>query len=252
MSTLPPMPLLNLPEAEHIGPDADLPAGGQTSSFGDGGGTSSLLNEDTPPAINTVVPAPLRVDVEYNQVSHNAIGGLEWTISDTSTPIFVTNIQAEQWNKLLQDVSNIKITLNNIDKKLDNILTKDSAPKGPPIIKNPFEKLDEFTTFDESLLNNDELQLKLKCHLVRGVGGKVPEVVSGMLKKLFTDKLALDISLKGYKGNYNFSATVSFKVMSDSAMDKIPDVTEKEISKAMISWFQHASDRLKTKKNSSA
>lgn len=32
-------------EAEHIGPDADLPAGGQTSSFGDGGGTSSLLNE---------------------------------------------------------------------------------------------------------------------------------------------------------------------------------------------------------------
>ncbi|XP_035701627.1 uncharacterized protein LOC118433619 [Folsomia candida] len=252
MSTLPPMPLLNLPEAEHIGPDADLPAGGQTSSFGDGGGTSSLLNEDTPPAINTVVPAPLRVDVEYNQVSHNAIGGLEWTISDTSTPIFVTNIQAEQWNKLLQDVSNIKITLNNIDKKLDNILTKDSAPKGPPIIKNPFEKLDEFTTFDESLLNNDELQLKLKCHLVCGVGGKVPEVVSGMLKKLFTDKLALDISLKGYKGNYNFSATVSFKVMSDSAMDKIPDVTEKEISKAMISWFQHASDRLKTKKNSSA
>lgn len=67
----------------------------------------------------------------------------------------------EQWNKLRQDVSNIKITLNNIDKKLDNILTKDSAPKGPPIIKNPFEKLDEFTTFDESLLNNDELQLKL-------------------------------------------------------------------------------------------
>jgi hypothetical protein len=70
-------------------------------------------------------------------------------------------IVIEQWEKLLGDVSLIKLTLNNINEKLDNLTNEAATPKEPPIIKKPFESLQDFEKFDESITGDEEKENKL-------------------------------------------------------------------------------------------
>lgn len=70
---------------------------------------------------------------------------------------------SEQWDKLLQDVSIIKHTLNNISNKLDNMAKEQlvAKDKGPPILTKSFCTWNEFKTFDDSLEENNEAKAKL-------------------------------------------------------------------------------------------
>jgi hypothetical protein len=51
--------------------------------------------------------------------------------------------------------------LNNINEKLDNLTNEAATPKEPPIIKKPFESLQDFEKFDESITGDEEKENKL-------------------------------------------------------------------------------------------
>ncbi len=51
--------------------------------------------------------------------------------------------------------------MNNINEKLDNLTNEAATPKEPPIIKKPFESLQDFEKFDESITGDEEKENKL-------------------------------------------------------------------------------------------
>lgn len=68
---------------------------------------------------------------------------------------------------LIREVSMIKHTVNNIERKLDNLISSginqhSTDDEQQPILRQPFESLEEFKEFDAALCNDDKSSLVSK------------------------------------------------------------------------------------------
>ncbi|OXA55025.1 hypothetical protein Fcan01_10472 [Folsomia candida] len=108
----------------------------------------------------------------------------------------------------------------------------------------PFQSPEEFKEFDAALCDDDKLSLK-RC-LMRCGGADCGETIRRMLKKLMVDNVAKYVSLKGQKGNFNFSSTSTCSVVIGATpAAKNFSSTEAEAEEAISSWSEHAPDRIK-------
>ncbi|OXA65221.1 hypothetical protein Fcan01_00895 [Folsomia candida] len=139
--------------------------------------------------------------------------------------------------ELIREVSMIKYTVNNIERKLDNLIAAGSHQHSadndqPSILQQPFQSLEEFKEFDAALCDDDKLSLK-RCLMECG-GADCGETIRRMLKKLMVDNVAKYVSLKGQKGNFNFSSTSTCSVIIGATLAaKNFSSTEAEVEKAI-------------------
>ncbi|XP_021953602.1 uncharacterized protein LOC110850476 [Folsomia candida] len=205
-----------------------------------------------PPPSNQILSAPESdISVELHNTGLDADGNQTFQLVETS--LFQEQIEysgaVASLKDLIREVSMIKHTVNNIERKLDNLISSginqhSTDDEQQPILRQPFESLEEFKEFDAALCNDDKSSLKR--YFTKCGGADCGDGIRRMLKKIMIDDVAKLISMKGQKGNFNFSSTSTCPVLIGAALaSKQFSTTEAEAEKAISSWFQHATDRLK-------
>ncbi|XP_021953670.1 uncharacterized protein LOC110850545 [Folsomia candida] len=216
------------------------------------------LDADGNQTFQLVETSLFQEQIEYSGAVASSSTGQQKSATITRPGVLGQIIQSEPTNysstllhvkDLIREVSMIKHTVNNIERKLDNLISSginqhSTDDEQQPILRQPFESLEEFKEFDAALCNDDKSSLKR--YFTKCGGADCGDGIRRMLKKIMIDDVAKLISMKGQKGNFNFSSTSTCPVLIGAALaSKQFSTTEAEAEKAISSWFQHATDRLK-------
>ncbi|CAG7717975.1 unnamed protein product [Allacma fusca] len=158
-----------------------------------------------------------------------------------------------------------KVVPNEIQR--NNLFTPPSASSVATCSKYlPLEVCgDSDFNLEASTVGNIELVLKeiqenpehrelAKSYLSRAGGDDITEVTNNIFRKLMTDEVCSKFTLYGTVDKSSFVKLESFELIVDAvrSVRTTATATETEIKKAMMLWFQHASDRIKAYQKSQA
>ncbi|CAL8098031.1 unnamed protein product [Orchesella dallaii] len=157
-------------------------------------------------------------------------------------------------------MSLVKQCLSNLDQKVETLRGEgarhtESRHRLTPQLPTPMCTVEQYNTFDTSLSNDPKTKESIIQAFITCGGDSVVEFTGRALRKIFSEELATKFSLRGQKGNIDFSATNTWNVLKDAVLlVRKLNATEKSIEKAVSEWFRHSNERLqkKIKKSSGA
>ncbi|OXA42884.1 hypothetical protein Fcan01_22340 [Folsomia candida] len=171
---------------------------------------------------------------------------------DNDIPFLLMAIIKKQWYALIinlgQDLKLVKLSITNLENKLDRLRLAGAAKAGKPYLdplKSPLTSMESFTDYDAGLEGE---KYDFKVIKLKDCGGlSVTDAVGRMMKKIMSNELGTKISLKGMKNNFNFSSTQFIKCVREACL-LISDInaTEQNVEHAVGEWLRHSGDRLKT------
>ncbi|ODM87811.1 hypothetical protein Ocin01_18871 [Orchesella cincta] len=154
--------------------------------------------------------------------------------------------------RVVRDMSLVKGYIVNLDQKIDLLRANGSfvgdLREDSFALPLPVSTVEEFSAFETTLMKETKANDALMKSFQTCGGDTVVEFVGRALRKVFSEELAIKYSLRGQKGNVDFSATKTWIVLKDTALAiKNLNATEKSTEKAASEWFRHSNERLQKK-----
>ncbi|XP_029842002.3 uncharacterized protein LOC115325428 [Ixodes scapularis] len=154
--------------------------------------------------------------------------------------------------RILCVMNSIKLTQQTHTQLLVELRTNVELPgtnsQGLPDL--PFMTLRDLLEWDEEIKKSKEAQLRMKKHMIVQGGDNVKEKTTSILKSLLTWKVAMQITWFGTKGKRKFIELNICKLLCSTLVDcdgsvaeNVKRATLKDIEKAGMSWFRHATER---------
>ncbi|XP_060861763.1 uncharacterized protein LOC132938763 [Metopolophium dirhodum] len=152
---------------------------------------------------------------------------------------------------VLRQLAVIKVNIKKLDDRIKNLKHSNTT-----ILSNSTQEtnlndlMEEFPINTEESLKKIELsltdktyKLNLTAALSKLGGSKTDEATKFILRKLFSDKLAMTYSWCGGKGKRVMSSLNISRVIIDSVFKIIKTATEAEIILSIKNWMRHAKKR---------
>ncbi|XP_077560884.1 uncharacterized protein LOC144175727 [Haemaphysalis longicornis] len=151
-------------------------------------------------------------------------------------------------DRVLTSLTTIKLTQQAHTQLLAQLVN--SAEASSPGLQGlpdlPFGTLADLMDWEAHLGDDKEARLQMKKHMIVQGGDTVKQQTARILKSLMTWHVAKQFSWFGAKGKKKYSDLNICKLMCSSLTEQRgskEQATLKDIEKAAMSWFRHATER---------